>query len=406
MPNTEVNKKSRRVAVTGLGVISALGFNLTHNREALFNQKSGLDKLSFIDSVYKKNLLVGEVKLSTSELHKKLKLPPESNHTRTALLGIWAAKEAVYNAGIQNLQDSRTGLISATTVGGMDKTEMYYPNFDKSTDAQNYLQSHHGGDSSHKIAQALGLQGLVTTSSTACSSAANAIMLGARLINAGKLDRIIVGGTDALSKFTINGFKSLLILSDEPCKPFDKDRTGLNLGEAAAYLVLEAEHLAQTQQKKVWAFLTGYANANDAYHQTASSADGAGAHLAMRGALSRAQLQPEQIDYINAHGTATPNNDLSESKAMLKLFNNKIPDFTSTKAYTGHTLATAGALESIFSIVSIKENKIFKNLNFNQPIPETGLVPVTTLKSKKIDHVLTNSFGFGGNCTSLVFSRV
>jgi 3-oxoacyl-(acyl-carrier-protein) synthase len=230
-------------------------------------------------------------------------------------------------------------------------------------------------------------------------------MLGARLINSGELDRVVVGGTDALSKFTINGFKTLMILSDEQCAPFDANRKGLNLGEASAYLVLESEKVLKEQHKKILARLTGYGNANDAFHQTASSETGEGAYLAMQKALNRAQLQPRQIDYINAHGTATSNNDLSESVALQRIFGNLVPDFSSTKAFTGHTLAAAGAIEAVFSIMALQGQMMFPSLNFHTKMPETGLMSVTTLTSKKMTHVLSNSFGFGGNCSTLIFSK-
>jgi 3-oxoacyl-(acyl-carrier-protein) synthase len=212
----------------------------------------------------------------------------------------------------------------------------------------------------------------------------------------------VVGGTDPLSKFTLNGFNSLMILSSEACKPFDNHRSGLNLGEGAAYLVLEADECLE--EKKVLGRVTGYGNANDAFHQTASSETGEGAFLAMNKALKTAGLLGERIDYINAHGTATQNNDLSEGRALRRIFEDSLPDMNSTKSYTGHALAAAGALEAVFSLLSLTEQKIFPGLNFNDPMPETGLTPVTTFKEKNLQHILSNSFGFGGNCTSLIFS--
>ena len=230
-------------------------------------------------------------------------------------------------------------------------------------------------------------------------------MLGARLIKAGKLDRVVVGGTDALSKFTINGFKSLMILSETNCTPFDANRNGLNLGEAAAYLVLESDEVVAAQNKSVLAYVSGYGNANDAFHQTASSKTGEGAYLAMKKALKIAGLNPSAIDYVNAHGTATQNNDLSESEALQRIFKEEIPDFSSTKAFTGHTLAAAGAVEAVFSVLALQQNSVFANLGFRTPMPETGLTPVTQLQKKKLKHVQSNSFGFGGNCSSLIFSK-
>ncbi|WP_411766912.1 beta-ketoacyl-[acyl-carrier-protein] synthase family protein [Winogradskyella sp. A3E31] len=407
MQNTEQNKnRANRVAITGIGIISALGNSVEDNKKALLSSKSGIGKISHISTAHAEHIMVGEVDLSNDELIKNLNIPDENNFSRTALLGLHAAKEAIENAKITDINSYKTGLISATTVGGMDKTENHLKQFKTTTEVQKYILSHHAGDSTQKIADELGMTGFTTTISTACSSAANAITLGSRLIESGKLQRVIVGGTDALSRFTINGFKSLMLQSNKICKPFDANRNGLNLGEAAAYLVLESETIAQQENKTVLGYVSGYGNTNDAFHQTASSDDGEGAFLAMKKALQKANLQPQDIDYINAHGTATLNNDLSESVALQRIFNNSIPDFSSTKAFTGHTLAAAGAVEAVFSIFALQEHVVLPNLNFETTISEAGLIPITELKHKKIKHILSNSFGFGGNCSSLIFSKI
>ena len=394
---------SERIAITGIGIVSALGTGVAANRERLLHSESGLSLLQKVESTYQNKIVVGEVTATNQELAQTLNLPTKHNYTRTALLGCIAAKEAVKQAGIEDIKEFKTGLVSATTVGGMDQTERYFRQFATNPDTHRYISSHHAGDSTEKIADQLQISEFTTTISTACSSAANAIMLGARLIKAGKLDRVVVGGTDALSKFTLNGFKSLLLLSDDHCRPFDANRDGLNLGEAAAYLVLESEKAAKGKQ--ILGYVSGYGNANDAHHQTASSENGEGAFLAMQKALQIAGLKPSQIDYVNAHGTATPNNVLSESVALQRIFGENIPDFGSTKSFTGHTLAAAGAVEAVFSIVALQEQQLFANLNFTEPMPETGLVPVQTLQKKNLQYVLSNSFGFGGNCTSLIFSK-
>lgn len=388
-----------------MGIISTIGNNLEANKKALLSSTSGIGDLKHIDSKQASQIKVGEIDFTNEQLISILQLSKDNNFTRTTLLGLIAAKEAVANANITVDKNIRTGFISATSVGGMDMTERYFKGFQTQPETQKYIASHHLGDGTQKIADELGITDFVTTISTACSSAANAIMLGARMIKAGKLDRVIVGGTDALSKFTINGFKTLMILSDEVCTPFDADRKGLNLGEAGAYLVLESDELVQKENKKVLARLSGYGNANDAFHQTASSETGEGAFLAMQKALKISGLDANQIDYINAHGTATPNNDLSESVAIQRVFQKSIPDFSSTKAFTGHTLAAAGAVEAVFSILAIDEQSVFPNLNFKTKIPETGLLPTTILRQKNIEHVLSNSFGFGGNCSTLIFSK-
>jgi 3-oxoacyl-[acyl-carrier-protein] synthase-1 len=397
---------NKGVAITGMGIISAIGNTVEENYISLVNNKVGITTIENIPTIHAAVIKVGEIKKTNQQLAEELQLSADNNFSRTASLGAIAAKQALQNAGITSINEYKTGLISATSVGGMDMTETHYYDYFEDENLIKYISCHEGGDVTRKIADNLGLEGMVTTVSTACSSAANAIMLGARLIKNGKLDRVIVGGTDALAKFTINGFKTLMILSDDNNSPFDNDRKGLNLGEAAAYLVLESDAIVEKENKKVLARVTGYANANDAFHQTASSENGDGAFLAMEKAFQVANLKPEQIDYINAHGTATPNNDLSEGRAIVRIFGeSKTPDFSSTKPYTGHTLAAAAAIEAVYSVLAIQNSVVFPNLNFKTPMQEFNLIPQTTLKHKNIEHVLSNSFGFGGNCSTLIFSK-
>ncbi|PXX29177.1 beta-ketoacyl synthase [Arenibacter sp. ARW7G5Y1] len=397
---------SKGVAITGMGIISAIGNNVAENYSSLLEGRTGISHISKIDTIHKGSIMVGEIEYTNEELQAQLGLDSNNNYSRTALLGAIAAKEAVADAGIANIRAYRTGLISSTSVGGMDMTEKFYYDYLESEDNRRYIEGHHAGDSTEKIAEQLGIdQSLVTTISTACSSAANAIMFGARLIKTGKLDRVIVGGADCLSKFTINGFNTLMILSDTYNTPFDENRKGLNLGEAAAYLVLESEFLIKKEKKKVLGYVVGYGNANDAYHQTASSENGDGATLSMEKALAVAGLEPKDIDYINAHGTATGNNDLSEGRALIRVFGQEVPEFSSTKAYTGHTLAAAGAIEAVYAILSLQNNIIYPNLNFKTPMKEFSLIPQTSLKEKALNTVLSNSLGFGGNCSTLIFSK-
>ena len=397
---------NKGVAITGMGIISAIGNSVEENYFSLINNKTAITTIENISTVHADLRKVGEIKKTNQELADELQLSDDNNFSRTAMIGAIAAKQAVKDAGITSINEYKTGLISATSVGGMDMTERYYYDYFEKPETIKYISCHDGGDVAQKIADELGLKGMVTTISTACSSAANSIMLGARLIKSGKLDRVIVGGTDALAKFTINGFKTLMILSDGYNMPFDNDRKGLNLGEAAAFLVLESDEIVKKENKKVLARVSGYGNANDAFHQTASSENGDGACLAMEKAFQVSGLKPEQIDYINVHGTATPNNDLSEGRAIVRVFGEKnIPDFSSTKPFTGHTLAAAAAIEAVYSVLTIQNNVVFPNLNFKTPMEEFNMIPETSLKQKNIEHVLSNSFGFGGNCSTVIFSK-
>ncbi len=388
------------IFITGYGVISAIGNNVEENLNNLIQEKTAIKQgLRNFSSKFK----VGEIPYTNEELRSEFNLKTEGS--RTALLGMVAAKEAFLNHEL--FDHVKTGLISGTSVGGMDTTEEEYKKYLKG-DRVNYKNyfNHPSGTTSAQIASELGISGFVNTISTACSSAANAIMMGARLIRSGYLDRVIVGGTDSLTQFTIFGFRSLMIFDDEWCKPFDNSRKGLNLGEGAGYIVLESQKSIQTTGKIALAKLTGWSNASDAFHQTASSPDGDGAVLSMNQALQVAGLKPNDINYVNAHGTATPNNDLSESKALIKIFNGKVPPFSSTKSYTGHTLAASGGIESVYAVLSIQNKILFPNLNHTAPIEETGLIPIKRIeKNMEVNHVLSNSFGFGGNNSTLIFSK-
>ena len=198
-----------------------------------------------------------------------------------------------------------------------------------------------------------------------------------------------------------------MILDPEHCRPFDNSRKGLNLGEGAAYLVLAAENVVDRISKKPLAELLGYGNTNDAFHQTASSPEGVGAFHAMKKALDTAKISPSAVSYINAHGTATENNDLSEGLAIQKLFEGKVPPFSSTKPYTGHTLAAAGSVEAAICLMSFQHQVIFPNINFEQKMTELTITPEKELlQNKKLDYILSNSFGFGGNTSSLLFGSV
>ncbi len=397
---------NRGVAITGMGIISSIGDSVADNYQSLICSRHGISIITNLDTVHKESVKAGEIKASNDELATRLSLSLDNLFSRSGMLGLYAVRQALTSANISDVNEFRTGLISATSVGSMDKTERYYREYLNNLSIVKYITSDAGGEVSNMIASQIGLRGMVSTVSTACSSSASAIMLGARLIKSGRLDRVIVGGVDALTKFTINGFKSLLILSDGFCKPFDQHRNGLNLGEAAAYLILESDKVVAECKKPILARVTGYGNCNDAFHQTGSSEFGDGAFLAMEKAFQIANLSPSDIDYINVHGTATPNNDLSEGRALVRIYEDqKVPDFSSTKAFTGHTLAAAGAVEAVFSVLSINNGVVYPNLNFETPMEEFNLLPQTVLKNKTIDHVLSNSFGFGGNCSTLIFSK-
>jgi 3-oxoacyl-(acyl-carrier-protein) synthase len=395
------------VYVAGVGVISAIGNNVAEHLQAFKNEKAGMGDITMLNTIHKGELPVAEVKLSNEELVVMTSLPLQTS--RTALLSLVAAKEALADAAIPGFDRLRTGFVSANSVGGMDKSEDFFVEFlaDNSKGKLRNVFDHECGSKTEIVADHLGITDYMTTISTACSSSANAIFYGARLIRNNVLDVVIAGGTDALAKFTLNGFNTLMILDKQFCKPFDEHREGLNLGEGAGYLVLVSDKVAKTLSKDPYCKLSGYNNSNDAYHQTASSPDGTGSYLAMKGALKKAGLEPSDIDYINLHGTGTPNNDSAEGTAIKRIFDPEYPPMSSTKSYTGHTLGASGGIEAVFSVLAIKHHIIYPNLRFETRMIELPFEPETEfLTGQDIKHVMSNSFGFGGNCTSLIFSAI
>ncbi len=395
------------IVITGLGIISALGSGIEVTVGRLLSEKSAVEKIKHLQTVHC-DLPAGEVPYSDTQLREMLNIAPDYNITRTSLMGQVALKEAMSQAKLSDKQNFTVALVAGNTVGGMEKSEQYYHHFLNDEEYKEYIGLHDCGACTEMIAQGTPFNfDLVTTISTACSSAANSVFFGADMLKTGRADIVVAGGTECLSKFHLNGFNTLMILDSEVCKPFDKNRRGLNLGEGAAFLVMETAESARRRNVVPICKLSGYANRCDAFHQTASSPEGEGAFLAMEGALADAALQPADIDYINAHGTGTPNNDESEGHAMMRVFGDRIPPVSSTKAFTGHTTSASGAIEAVISILSLTRGFIPANLNFSEKIDSLNFMPVTkTMQGVNLRHVLTNSFGFGGNDSSCIFSKI
>ncbi|MDR0830766.1 MAG: beta-ketoacyl-[acyl-carrier-protein] synthase family protein [Prevotellaceae bacterium] len=443
-----------KIIISGMGIVSAIGNNVAEILVSLREKRSGIAPLRYLQTSHAE-FPVGEVKMTNEEMMKLLQIPENEITTRTSLMGMLAVREALVGARlIAPLQNIKIAFINGTTVGGMDKSEQFYLDFLENDTKNDYIAAHDCGACTEMIADYFGIFSQVDTISTACSSAANAIILGAELLKSGRADIVVAGGAECITKFHLNGFNTLMILDKEKCRPFDATRAGLNLGEGAAYVVMQRceyrdmryETNAGTPKSQVSSLksqisLSGYANTCDAFHQTASSPEGEGAFLAMKKALETANLAPEQIDYINAHGTGTGNNDLSEGTAIQRLFGSNVPPVSSTKSFTGHTTSAAGGVEAVISILALQNNFIPENLNFENKMPELNFEPYVSdrlldirqlddrqidknaeniksnnlisnnlksnnLMSKNLKSILSNSFGFGGNDTALVFSKL
>ena len=377
------------IHITGAGVVSAVGCGQGETLDALRRGRSGIGPIRFLQTE-EKAFPVGEVPLSNEEMAARSGASLELS--RTSLMGILALEEALAEAGLKDL--AGVPLISGTTVGGMDKTEVTFPA---------YSPLHDCGATTDAIAAHFGGAPFATTLSTACSSAANAVIFGANLIRSGQAEIVAVGGSESLSDFHLHGFGSLMILDTAPCRPFDATRAGLNLGEGAAFLILESEASMKRRGAASLAVLSGFGNACDAFHQTASSENGEGAFLAMQKALKMAGLHPQDIDYVNAHGTGTPNNDASESAALKRVFGDAMPPVSSTKAFTGHTTSASGSIEAVFCLLALRHGFIPAQLNWKAADPAC-IVP-SAGGPAHLTHILCNAFGFGGNDSSLLISR-
>ena len=386
-----------RIAITGMGAVCALGTGIEAISAGLLAGRRGLHPSTNPALPYGPQVF-GQVDADNTVLGSLLEGRVQTlPRSRTALLALLAAKEAV--AGFTGLQD--TAVISASTVGGMDLSETRYAAWaaGEASDLQD-VHEHPVGSHTTYVARMLGSRALRTTISTACSSSANALAMGAELLLAGESDRVLAGGADALCRFTVEGFRALGAMDTAPVRPFSGDRAGMNLGEGAAYLILEREDDAARAGRTPLALLAGWCNSNDAHHQTATSPDGAGPYRAMAGALRMAGATANDVDHINAHGTGTDNNDGTELAAMERLFP-VMPPFTSTKGSTGHTLGAAGALEAVIAIICMREGIIPASPNPIVPMAGHRSGPVTSTLRRPVRNVLSSSFGFGGNDTAL-----
>ena len=388
------------VSITGMGIICAIGTDCNEVLSSLRSRRSGIEPVRYLETVHK-DIPVGEVKMSNADMKRLLHLCPADEMSRTSLMGAIAIREALSKAGFSDaeaLSGRRVTLISGTTVGNMDITEKYYERMKTDDSLLSLPSSNECGESTLEMARIAGLENVrACTVSTACSSALNSIIVGCEMLRRGETDLVIAGGSESLSRFHLNGFNSLMILDRERCRPFDETRAGLNLGEGAAFVVLERNALHPL------AFIRGYGNRCDAFHQTASSPEGEGAFLAMTDALAMAGLCPADIQYVNAHGTGTPNNDLSESKALLRVFGDRIPEVSSTKAFTGHTTSASGSIETVICVLAMQNSFTPANIGWKTPIPE-GIIPTEGRNGVQLTDVMCNSFGFGGNDSSIVLS--
>jgi 3-oxoacyl-[acyl-carrier-protein] synthase II len=328
--------------------------------------------------------------------------------SRTAVLALYAAAEAWKMAGGGASDASTAGLVLGTTTGGMPVGERCFRDaLDRGAQGGRlggWMEAPVSAPT-EVVATALGCGGPRSTVSTACSSGANALGFAADWIRAGRATVVLCGGTDALCRSTYSGFDALQALDRDRCRPFDRQRSGLSLGEGAAMFVFEEWEHAVRRGARILGEFVSYGISADAHHLTQPHPDGAGAAAAMRRALSEGGVAPETVDYINAHGTGTPMNDAIETRAIKAVFGAhayRIP-VTSTKSMVGHCLGAAGAIEALASLIAVREQFVPPTVSLTDPDPECDLdyVPHTSRRAT-VGVALSNSYGFGGNNTSLI----
>jgi len=305
-------------------------------------------------------------------------------------------KDAVSQA-IHRYGAKRVAVLLGTSTSGILRTELAYRQRDAQGNLPRDLHYRHAQNLysiTDFVRQVLALEGPAMTISTACSSSAKVFASAARYIEAGIIDAAVVGGVDSLCLTTMHGFTSLQLVSDEPCRPFDAARKGMSIGEAAGFALVERGTGPLS--------LLGYGESSDAYHMSTPQPDGEGALGAMQQALARAALEPGAIDYVNAHGTATPANDRAEDRALVRLFGKRVP-VSSTKGFTGHTLGAAGIVEAIVCFLALEHGLLPATLNSSAIEPGLESMVLLENRAAQVRRALSNSFGFGGSNCSLVF---
>jgi 3-oxoacyl-[acyl-carrier-protein] synthase-1 len=385
------------VTVVTYTLTCAAGHGMSELRTSLAERRSGLTTGPWPGSDI--DTYLGQVANLDSAVPA---IDPEfdSRNNRLAFYGLESDefRQAVA-AKVDEFGPDRCAVILGTSTSSIGRTEAAYASLEAGEFAERYRQPkvHNPHSSSAFTARQLGITGPAMTISTACSSSAKVFASAARWLSCGLVDAVVVGGVDSLCLSVIHGFSALQLVSAKPCRPFDRQRDGINLGEAAGFALLTRETGQSTGIQ-----LLGYGESADAHHMSSAHPDGLGAELAMRAAIARSALSFDDIGYINMHGTGTRSNDDIEARVCARLFPDSVP-VSSTKGWTGHTLGAAGITEAIVAMDTLQTGWLPGNLNTR--VPEPDIAPKLLLENRQanINTAMSNSFGFGGNNCSLIF---
>jgi len=384
---------SQRIAISGMGCISAAGKNTLEILDSFVNQEVNAGAVSLFKTALKS--LVFEVRNFSSK---------EKNRTLGLLL--CAMEEALRDYGYDRLSlKNRVGVCIGTTVSSQLNNIEFYRNYrEKGKTSIEPVDEYLGGNLAEVVARIYNLQGPCCVVVNACSSGADAIGIALSWLENGLCDIAIAGGADELNKIPLSGFNSLGIMSEELCMPFDENRQGLNLGEGAGLMILENHKIYSNKKEKPNLFVSGYGSSSDAYHLTAPHPNGEGLEIAIREALLRSEIDAHDICFVNAHGTATTENDKVEGLVLRRVFGNKVK-FISTKGYTGHTLGAAGAIEAVFTALALREDWIPSSLGFVKEDDNIGISPVTEKTAINGKFAMSTSLAFGGNNAAVVICK-
>lgn len=399
--------KSKRVVITGMGIFCSIGKSLVEFGRSLREGRSGIGSITLFDPSKYPSKIGAEVRdYKPEDYFKKKELKRLS---RTDQLGLLAAEEAVKASGIDAYPPEEVGVCLGAGAGGMFEAEAYHREIllkEKSTPS--LILPFIPSFTTSRIAERFGFTGPKATITTACSSSATSIGYGADLIRKGDCKAVVCGGSDSLCELTFGGFNSLRAMDPSPCKPFDRKRAGMSLGEGAAILILEDGEEAEKRGARISAEFLGYGIGGEAHHITAPEPNGMVEARVMKEAMKEGGISADRVDHINAHGTGTPLNDKVESMAIKKALGERayhIP-VSSIKSMTGHCLGSAGAIEAVASVLSIIYNFVPSTVNHQEGDGDCDLDYVPRrAREMEVNVVLSNSFAFGGNCTSLLFCK-
>jgi len=410
----------RRVVITGMGVVTPIGIGLQEFWQGLMEGRNGVDLITKFDTSKFDTKFAAEVKNfdPLNYLDKKA----AKRLDEYAQFAIGSSTLAIEDSGLdlEKVDLERFGVVFGSGIGGIKTLrDQHFAYFESGTPKKIspfFVTMMISDMAAGQISIRFGLKGPNYATTSACATSSHAIADAFILVQRGSADLMISGGSEsAIQEMSVGGFNSMRALSTwndrfkEASRPFDADRNGFVLGEGSASLVLEEYELAKARGATIYAEIAGIGLTGDAYHITVPAPDGEGAARSMKEALRDAELKPDDVDYINAHGTSTPYNDINETKAIKTVFNSHAYDLviSSTKSMTGHLLGGAGAVESVATVLALKNNKIPPTINLTNPDPECDL-NYSPLKptDKKIRVAINNAFGFGGHNTSIVFKKV